>query len=55
MLEVPPSLRGSVDICSLGGTPNHRLEVCGVATQKYFMGLKPKLGVLYPSMFGKKP
>lgn len=35
MLEEPSLLRGSVDIGSLGGTPNPRLEDCGgVGTQK---------------------
>ena len=26
VLEVPPSLRGSVDLCSLGGTPSPRVK-----------------------------
>ena len=29
VLEVTPSLRGSAEICSLGGTPNPRLDGCG--------------------------
>ena len=29
VLEVPPSLRGIVDICSLGGTPNPMVQGCG--------------------------
>ena len=45
MLEVPPLLRGSVQICSLGGTPNPRLEgFGGMGTQIWFVGLEPKLG-----------
>lgn len=43
VLEVPPSLRGSVDLCSLGGTPSprvHSLE--GKAPQGKLVGLEPK-------------
>ena len=28
VLELPPSIRGSVDICSLGGTPNPKVQGC---------------------------
>ena len=55
-LEVPPSLRGSVDLGSLGGTPNPRVRgLEGKAPQGSLMGLEPKRGVLHPSGFGPKP
>jgi len=39
VLEVPPSLTGSVVICSLGGIPNPRLEGNGgFVTQKWLVG-----------------
>ena len=56
VLEVPPLISGSVDICGLKGTPNPLLEgYGGMITQKYFMGLKSKLRDFYPSMLGPKP
>ena len=54
VLEVPPSLRGSVEICSLGGTPNPRLEgFGGMGTQNGFVGLEPKCGVFHRMMWGQ--
>ena len=56
VVEVPPSLRGSVDLCSLGGTPSPRVQgLEDKAPQGQLVGLEPKCGVLHPSRFGPKP
>ena len=53
VLEVPPSLRGSVDLCSLGGTPSPRVQgLEGKAPQGQLVGLEHKCGVLHPIVFG---
>jgi len=56
VLELHPLLRGSVEICNLGGTPSHRVQGLEVGvSQKHFVGLEPKLGVLYPKVLRTKP
>ena len=53
VLEVPPLLRGSVDLCGLGSTPNPRVQgLEGKAPQGSLVGLEPKYGVLHPIVFG---
>ena len=54
-VEVPSSLRGSVELCSFGGTPS--LGVLGLedkVPQGKFVGLEPKCGVLAPIEFWGK-
>jgi len=55
VLEVPPSLRGSVDLCSLGGTPSPRVQgLEDKAPQGQLVGLEPKYEVLAPIVFWGK-
>ena len=55
VLEVPPSLRGGVDICSLGGTPNPRVVgFGGMGTQVWLVGLEPKPVGFAPKHVGVK-
>jgi len=50
VLEVSPSLIGSEDFCSLGGTPSIEDRGFGGTTSiNGCVGLKPKLGVFHPS------
>jgi len=52
VLEVPPSLRGSVYLCILGGTPSPRVQgLVGKAPQGNLVGLERKYGVLEHIMF----
>ena len=54
VLELHPSLRGSVEIGSFVGTPSPRVwGLEEVAPEMYFVGLEPKLGVLYPKVLGQ--
>ena len=49
VIEVPLLLRGSVDLCSLGGIPSPRVQgLEGKALQGSLVGLEPKVGVLHP-------
>jgi len=48
----PPSLRGSVEIGSLGGTPSPRVRgVGGRSTTSGFVDLGPKVWALHPSLW----
>jgi len=52
VLEVPPWLRGSVDLCSLGGTPSPRVwGLEGKAPQESLVSLEPKYEVLHQIVF----
>ena len=49
VLEVPPSLRGSVYFCSLGGTPSLRVQgLEGKVPQGNLVDLEPKYGFMAP-------
>jgi len=53
VFEVPPLLRGSVDLSSLGGAPSPRVQgLERKAPQGSLVCLEPKYGVLHPIMFG---
>jgi len=52
VLEVHPSIRGSVELCSLGGNPSHRVQgLEEKVPQVQLVGLETKYGVLAPIVF----
>ena len=56
VLEVPPSLRGSVEIGSLGGTPTPRVHGCGgISTTKGLCGLSTQEMGSAPKVVDAKP
>jgi len=56
VLEVPPSIRGSVEICSLGGTPSPRIQgFGGRSSTSDLVGLEPKPVGFAPKHVGMNP
>jgi len=55
VLELPPLLRGIIDICSLVGTPNLRLEgFGGRGRQICLWAYNPSVWAFHPSMWARK-
>lgn len=56
VLEVPPSLRGNVDLCSFGGTQSPRVRGFeGKAPHESLVGLEPNHVVLHQIVFRAFP